>query len=131
MEQIGDQPIATPETEFSATLDRHLQAIAERDLAAFEATVSEEVRLVGTDGVVIEGRVNAVDAHQKWFDDGSWSFEPYVLFSDTKEHVGWALVRVLYRERETQQFLLFLLFSRDDVDGLWRLVYDQGTISKT
>lgn len=128
MEEIGEQPVATPESEFAATLDRHLQAIAERDLTNFEETVGEEVRLVGLDGRITEGRVEAVEAHRAWFADGSWRFEPYVLFSDTQDGVGWALVRVRYETAQrASEFYLFLLFLRDETDGRWRLAYDQGT----
>ena len=126
------QPVGTPENEFAATLDRHLQAIASRDLATFEATVAEEVRLVGTDGNVIEGRVDAVEAHRQWFADPSWRFDPYVVFGDTKDGVGWALAKVRYEAAQgTSELWLFLLFTRDDADGSWRLSYDQGTVVKS
>lgn len=131
MEEGYNEPVGTPENEFAATLDRHLNAISSRDIAAFEATVADEVRLVGTDGNVIEGRVDAVEAHRQWFADPSWRFDPYVMFSDTKDGVGWALARVRYESAEgASELCLFLLFTRDEADGLWRLSYDQGTAVK-
>jgi hypothetical protein len=111
---------------FSEALERHLRAIAAHDYAEFEATVEPEVRLVGTEGNVLEGRA-AFDAHRAWFADSAWQFRSDVIFKEGTADAGWALARVRYEQGTTiANFLLFLLFRRDGA-GVWKLAYDQGT----
>ncbi len=115
---------------FHAALRRHLDAIVTRNIEKFAATVTPDVRLVGTDGSVIEGARGALDAHREWFSDEAWRIafgEP--LVERSRGDIGWALVRADYEAGSTaHRFMLFLLFERGD-DAQWRLVYDQGTSS--
>jgi hypothetical protein len=111
---------------FTDALDRILRAIAAHDYAEFEATVEPEVRLVGTDGKVLEGRA-AFDAHRAWFADPAWTFDSELLFTQEAPDAGWALARVRYEQGTTlSRFLLFLLFRRSGATD-WKLAYDQGT----
>lgn len=108
-------------------LDDHLQAIDERDIDAFAATLaSDDVRFVGGDGRIIEGRENVVAAHRDWFMNDGWRFDPEILWTREEAGAGWALTRVQYTENEqSREFLLLFLFVNED--GAWRLVYDQNT----
>jgi hypothetical protein len=119
--------VAPQGDRFTELLDRHLNSIRRRDIEAFGATVGRDVRLVGTNGAIVEGWDAAVSAHREWFEDPSWQFEPQILFAKRRDGAGWALARVHYSTgRETTTFNLFLLFERDAA-GMWKLVYDQGT----
>lgn len=111
---------------FTSALERHLNAIATHDFDEFVATVEPSVRLVGTEGNVLEGGA-AFDAHRQWFADPSWRLHGEVLFTEQARDSGWALARVRYERGATlSNFLLFLLF-RCDAAGVWKLAYDQGT----
>lgn len=118
----------TPDVEFLAALDRHLAAVADRNIDAFTPTVGAHVRLVGTSGTIIDGYDAAVAAHREWFASGDWHLDASDrVFASSDGNVGWALVRVrLIRDVGTDHFNLFLLFAREG-DGVWRLQYDQGT----
>lgn len=109
-----------------ATLERHLAAIAARDFDEFEATVESTVQMVGTEGKVLTGD-EAFEAHRQWFADSSWHFYWEVLFTEETRDAGWALARVRYESGALiSNFFLFLLF-RQDIAGVWKLAYDQGT----
>ncbi len=107
--------------------EEHLDAMAERDIDRFAATLAkEDVRFVGADGLVIEGRENVVAAHREWFMDDRWTFQPEILWTREEPGAAWVLTRVTYREPDTtRQFLLMFLFVQEH--GEWRLVYDQNT----
>jgi ketosteroid isomerase-like protein len=113
---------------FGQALDDHLRAIRERDLDAFAATLSSsgDLRLVGCDGTMVEGREAAIEAHRGWFASADWQFSAQTLWQYERGDTAAALVDVRYEERgKNAGFLLFLLFAGDG-DG-WKLVYDQGT----
>jgi hypothetical protein len=118
----------TPDVEFLGALDRHLAAMAERNIDAFTPTVGARVRLAGTSGTVIDGYDAAVAAYGEWFAAGEWRLDASDrVFARSDGNVGWALVRVrVERDVGTEHFNLFLLFEREN-DGVWRLQYDQGT----
>lgn len=108
-------------------LDEHLEAIATRDIDRFAATLAaDDVRFVGGDGRIVEGRENVVAAHRDWFMDDAWTFEPEILWTREEQSAGWALTRVRYREPSAEkQFLLLFAFIEED--GAWKVLYDQNT----
>lgn len=108
-------------------LEEHLEAISERDIDRFAATLAaNDVRFVGGDGRIIEGRENAIAAHRDWFMSEGWRFSPEILWTREEEGAAWALTRVEYTENGAQRmFLLLFLFVNED--GAWKLIYDQNT----
>jgi ketosteroid isomerase-like protein len=112
---------------FIEALEEHIDAIRERDIDRFAATLaSNDVRLVGGDGSILEGRENAVAAHRDWFMDDRWTFDPEIVWTREEAGAAWALTRVEYREDDaSKHFLLLFLFVQEN--GEWRLVYDQNT----
>ncbi len=114
-------------TTLLEALEEHVDAIKMRDIDRFAATLAQDdVRLVGGDGRIIEGRENAIAAHREWFMDERWTFDPEILATREEAGAAWALTRVSYREADNEkQFLLLFLFIQEN--GEWRLAYDQNT----
>jgi ketosteroid isomerase-like protein len=114
-------------SSFLEALEEHLEAIRSRDIDRFAATLAQdEVRFVGGDGRIIDGRDNAVAAHREWFMDERWTFDPEIEWTHEEAGAAWALTRVTYREAGSErQFMLLFLFVQEQ--GEWRLVYDQNT----
>lgn len=112
---------------FLEALEEHLEAISERDIDRFAATLAgDDVRFVGGDGRIIEGRENVIAAHRDWFMNDGWRFDPEILWTREERDAAWALTRVRYSENgNARMFLLLFLFV--DEDGNWRVVYDQNT----
>lgn len=113
---------------FIEALTDHIEAIQERDIDRFAATIAkDDVCFVGGDGSTIEGRENGIEAHRGWFAaDDDWTFDPEVLWTREGADMALALTRVAYRERATaRQFMLLFAFVRED--GGWKFLYDQNT----
>src|SRR5579884_3567909 len=90
-------------------LEEHIESVVTRDIDRFAATLArDDVRFVGGDGHIIEGRENVVAAHRDWFMDDRWTFRPEILWTREEAGAAWALTRVTYREADaSKQFLLF------------------------
>jgi len=112
---------------FLDALTEHLDAIDQRDIDRFAATLAtDDVRFIGGDGRIIEGRENAVQAHQGWFAGEGWTFEPQILWTLEQRDTGLALTRVEYSENgNSRTFLLLFVFVRENND--WKMLYDQNT----
>jgi len=112
---------------FIEALTDHIEAIQERDIDRFAATIAnDDVRFVGGDGSTIEGRENGIEAHRGWFASDDWTFDPEVLWTREGNDIALALTRVSYRERDAaKKFMLLFAFVRED--GGWKFLYDQNT----
>jgi ketosteroid isomerase-like protein len=108
-------------------LEEHFEAISERDIDRFAATLAaDDVRFVGGDGRIIDGRENVIAAHRDWFMNEGWRFDPEILWTREEDGAAWALTRVEYSENgSARAFLLLFLFVEEN--GNWRVVYDQNT----
>jgi ketosteroid isomerase-like protein len=108
-------------------LNDHLEAISLRDIDRFADTLAaDDVRFVGGDGKILEGKENVVSAHREWFMAQNWRFDPEILWTREEAGTGLALTRVRYTESDrTREFLLLFIFA--DEDGSWKLLYDQNT----
>jgi len=112
---------------FLDALTEHLDAIDQRDIDRFAATLAaNDVRFVGGNGAILEGRENVVEAHRAWFASDDWTFEPQILWTREQSDSGIALTRVDYSENGTSRtFLLLFIFVRENND--WKMVFDQNT----
>jgi ketosteroid isomerase-like protein len=108
-------------------LEEHLDSITERDIDRFAQTLArDDVRFVGGNGSIIEGKENVVAAHREWFMNDTWTFDPEILWTREENDAAWALARVDYSERDTaREFVLLFLFVKEQ--GEWKVVYDQNT----
>lgn len=112
---------------FIEALTEHIDAIQERDIDRFAATLAQnDVQFIGGDGSIIDGRENAIEAHRGWFMNDDWTFNPEVLWTREEGDLALALTRVDYREKDAQkQFMLLFAFVREP-EG-WKLLLDQNT----
>jgi ketosteroid isomerase-like protein len=112
---------------FRKALERHLAAIRDRDLAALAATVADdELVLIGADGKLARTPREFLDAHRAWFDMPGWTLDvaPEVIY-ETAE-MALAVLRLLYRDGESEQPSLLTLVFRKKADR-WLMVLDQNT----
>lgn len=115
---------------FSESLEAHLAAIANRDLAAFEETLtsSDDLYVIFPDGEPLTTTSAVIDFHKKWFADSQWIFEPTVIKTIEGHDMSTALVKYRYRDtakgvpRESWLVLVFRLEGTK-----WLLVHDQNT----
>lgn len=115
---------------FEAAVDAHLAAIVDRDLEAYQNTITktDALPLIFPDGSFLATRAE-VDAMTKdWFSNKDWrmTFEPVskVIGSD----LGVALVKYAYQDTpEGDLRFAYLSLTFQLQDGEWRLVLDQNT----
>lgn len=119
-------------SDFAADLDRHLDAIRRRDLAALADTLDpDDLVLVAADGEVAFGRDEFLRRHRDWFALDGWSLETRPLHSFESGDLAVCLLALRYRDRAAsgapidEPSVLSLVFRRRE--GGWLLVQDQNT----
>ena len=118
--------------DFKSTLQKHLNAITNRNLNGIAATVSDSVTLIFPDGELLQSKEKFVAFHKNWFDDKLWKMT--ILSVSTKESstLSHALVKYHYIETNNDKTIkseshtyLLLIFSKEKSG--WRLLHDQNT----
>ena len=112
---------------FRETLQRHLEAIQNRDLPALADTVAESVLvLITAEGKLLRSSSEFLDAHRAWFEMQHWKLFVTPVEITEGADMGYAVLHLLYCENEVrQQSHLTLVFARRG--GKWVMVLDQNT----
>lgn len=116
---------------FDEALSRHLDAIADRDLAAFKASVTTGPTLftIVQNGHAFTTPTELIALHEEWFEDPDWIWEGEVVRKIVGEDMGFAVIKYDYRARpEDRPMTTWLTFVFMIEDGEWRLVHDQNTL---
>lgn len=121
------------ERSLRATLQTHLDAITERDLAALAPTVHDDMVLIFPSGSMRVGKEAFMDFHRDWFADPLWA-EPYEI-ADVNVfgcQSAWTLIDYRYQELneageviDSSHAYFSLTWTRER--GRWLAVADQNT----
>jgi len=120
--------------DFKTALKRHLDAIINRDLAAFAEFLCPKRKCVVIlpHGAYIEGYDEILDFHKEWFADTDWRMDIKEIDVSEIGGTGYALLDITYHdlnelgEPYVMHYFLSLLF--ENVDGKWILLRDQNTL---
>jgi uncharacterized protein (TIGR02246 family) len=117
---------------FREALGRHLLAIEEKDLDALADTVAPDgVLLVMSDGRLVRGTQEFLEAHRGWFAMKHWRLEVKPVHLYESGELGIALLHLEYRDSPPgkppvrQESLLTLVFQNRG--GRWLMFQDQNT----
>jgi uncharacterized protein (TIGR02246 family) len=117
---------------FREALGRHLLAIEEKDIDALAATIAPDgVLLVMSDGKLVRGTEEFIEAHRGWFAMKHWRLEVKPVHLCESGDLGVALLHLEYREAPPgkppvrQESLLTLVFQNRG--GRWLMFQDQNT----
>ena len=116
--------------DFDKTLQRHLDAIANRDIEAFKANLTRDDKLytIVQNGHAFTTPSELIDIHELWFKDPNWLWEGSVIHKIVGVDMAMALLRYQYRARPGDEpFSTWLLYVFQLQDGEWRIVHDQNT----
>jgi uncharacterized protein (TIGR02246 family) len=124
---------AANEAAFRKTLERHLGAVSQRDMAGILATITAgpELTLVFPDGSLKTSRDEYLAFHKEWFAETNWSmrFKPQVVI--VTDSMATALTEATYTEldgpKAKQPRYSWVSFTFIREGGEWRLRYDQNT----
>ncbi len=114
------------------TLDKHLRAVTQRDLAALAKTLPEgSLVLITSDGQLVRSVPEFLARHRDWFASATWSlgFEE-VSITETPD-LAVAVLRLDYRDepagrppRREMSYLTLVFARRDDQ---WVMIQAQNT----
>jgi ketosteroid isomerase-like protein len=117
---------------FRETLDKHLAAIRQRDLAALRETLpAEALTLVMSDGRLVQTVREFLELHRGWFEQRTWSLGVEMVWVIETADLGVAVLHLDYRDKTAggkaihETSYLTLAFARQD--GRWVMVLDQNT----
>lgn len=118
---------ARPALSFRETLQRHLEAIQNRDLDALADTVADgAIVLIMADGKLVRSAEQFLEAHRAWFAMEGWQLFVTPVEINEGSDLAFAALHLLYVEKDLrQQSHLTLVFARRD--GRWVMILDQNT----
>lgn len=129
---LADPPLQRP--DFDAALAHHLAAIANRDLAAFKASVTAGPVLytIVQNGHAFTTPAETIALHKEWFARSGWIWEGEVVHKIEGADMATVVMRYAYRDKPDDAPMttwLTLVFRIED--GAWRLVHDHNTMIQT
>src|SRR5262245_33251428 len=116
---------------FRETLEKHLRAVQDRDLAALADTLpAGELTLIPSDGRLVRLAAEFLDMHRGWFAMSNWTLGVTAAHVEETADMGLAVLHLDYREAPSlrQQSYLTLVFRREG--DRWVMALDQNTPSK-
>jgi hypothetical protein len=121
---------ATMKPDFDNALQGHLDAISNRDIAAFKSNLTrgEKLYTIVQNGHAFTTPSELAEIHEQWFKDPDWIWEGSVVHKLVGEDMAMALVKYQYRAKAGDEpFDTWLLYVFTLEDGKWRIVHDQNT----
>jgi ketosteroid isomerase-like protein len=121
---------------FQRTLQAHVKAVQDRDMAGLLATITngESLELLFSNGERKTTRAAYVEFHDQFFREATWSMRFDLLSSIVTDDLAIARMKTRYEETVEgkpywSESWLTLVFQWED--GGWRLVHDQNTRIRT
>ncbi len=124
---------------FVETMQKHLDAVTNKDLAALKSTLSPNgnMQLILPQTEI----TNTVDAFMKYHEDWfaaqiPWTFETQILNTQIGETFGIAITEIVYREpeRDGKQYFnrMYVSYALQKIKGKWYIIKDHAsTIEKS
>ncbi len=116
---------------FDAILEKHFDAIEQRNLNQLLGTVSKnEIILILPSGKYSSTFEKYKEINQAWFEDPSWKIDFTILNKILGEDIAIALAEIEYINQESNETELnyFLNLTFQKINNEWKLVYDQNTV---
>lgn len=118
--------------DFDCSVNKHLQALADKDWPAFEQTLSHDtLPFILPNGKRSMSAKRYREMLEPWFADKSWRFQAKELHRRVGADLGIVLLDVDYDEPERDgkpyhlDHYLTLVFAKEGEQ--WKLVFDQNT----
>lgn len=121
------------EQDFVATLEKHLNAVTNRDIETLESTMSPEgkMQLIMPGMKIINSAQNFIKYHDEWFQDPDWTFETEILNYEVGDPFGLATTQIIYREpeREGKPYFnrMIVTYGLEKIDGKWYIISDHAS----
>lgn len=116
--------------DFDRALQRHFEAISNRDIGAFAShmTRGETLYTIVQNGHAFTTPAEIIAVHEDWFKDPDWIWEGTLVHKVVGDDMAMALVKYDYRRKpEDEPLSNWLTYVFRLEDGEWRIVHDQNT----
>lgn len=113
-----------------AIMQKHLEAISNRDLETLESTLSPEgnMQLILPGTEIIEKTTGFMEYHREWFKSDNWTLESKILNSEVGESIAMVVVTSIYKEPERDGKPYFnrmsVSYNLKKIDGKWYVIKD-------
>lgn len=121
------------EKMFTQVMQKHLDAVTNRDLKALGETMSPDgsMKLILPKTEIINGVDGFMEYHKEWFAVPNWTFETKILNSEIGQEMGMAITEIVYREpnRNSKPYFNRMIVSYDlkKIDGNWYIIKDHAS----
>ncbi len=121
------------ESEFVAILEKHLNAVSNKDLISLKSTMSPEGKmqliLPGTE--IMHSVDSFMEYHEEWFQDTSWTFETKILNTEIGDKIGIAITEIVYREpdRNGEPYFnrMIVSYGLEKYNDQWYIIKDHAS----
>ncbi|MCK8481129.1 nuclear transport factor 2 family protein [Psychroserpens algicola] len=120
-------------TEFVAVLQKHLDAVSQKDLSTLETTLSPsgKMQLILPQTEVTNTVKEFVEYHREWFKDTTWSFKTKIKDTTIQPAMGIAIVEIVYSEPERDGKPYFnrmtISYALEKQNGIWYVIKDHAS----
>ena len=131
--QNSEKSNANYNLEFKNTMQKHLDAIVNRDLETLKTTMSPTGKMT----LIMQGTeiINTVDSfinfHEGWFQDSSWSMESKIIKTEIGNSIGLAVTESMYREpqRDGKPYYnrMIVSYVLERKNGNWYIINDHAS----
>jgi len=124
---------AQDEAAFLATLESHLAAVSNKDLATLGSTLSPEnkMQLILPGSEVMHSADSFLRFHEAWFQDTTWTFDTKILSAEVGRHYGLAVTEVVYREpeRDGEPYFnrMIVTYGLEKLENQWYIIMDHAS----
>jgi len=111
-------------------MQKHLNAISNRDLETLESTLSPEgtMQLILPGTEIIEKTSGFMEYHREWFQSTNWTIDSKILNSDICESIAVSVVESVYKEPERDGKPYFnrmhVSYVLKKIEGKWYVIKD-------
>lgn len=123
---------------FKSVLEKHLNAVTNRDLSTLKSTMSPKgnMELIQPSAEIVYSVDGFMNFHQEWFNIPDWTFKTKVLSTSISDKIGVATIEALYQETERNGKPYFnrmiVSYTLEKTNGNWYIIKDHASsIEKT
>lgn len=122
-------------TAFISTLEKHLNAVSNKDIKTLRSTMSPEgkMQLILPSTEIINKVEGFMQYHEDWFRDTStiWTFETKILNTEIDNKLGFAITEIVYREPERNGEPYFnrmiVSYALERLEDKWYVIKDHAS----
>lgn len=116
--------------DFDLAIQKHFEAIKNRDIEAFQAhlTKGKTLYTIVQNGHAFTTKDELVAIHKDWFKENNWKWDGVVVHKVVGEDMAMAVVKYNYHaSAEAEPFETWLTYVFALEDGEWKIIHDQNT----